>query len=139
VRLIDHVELAGRSAQDLDSLQAIRPLAEDDVTPVHVDEVEPHARALRHHLGPRRARRAGYGRGHEPEVEGAVIGEQEEALLLVVDRVLDVRPARLDQHRLGLGLVAAQIARLARDLARAGYEDVALALRKLDAELEALV
>src|SRR5207248_2605582 len=64
VRLIDHVELAGRRAQNLDPLQAIRPLAEDDVTPVHVDEVEPHARTLRHNLGPRRAGRAGYGRGH---------------------------------------------------------------------------
>src|SRR5258706_16360400 len=46
---------------------------------------------------------------------------------------------RFDQPRSTFGFVAAHVAALARDLARAREDDVALALGQLDAELEALV
>src|SRR5260370_15407661 len=53
--------------------------------------------------------------------------------------MLDAVAPRFDQSRSAFGFVAAHVAALARDLARAREDDVALALGELDAELEALV
>ncbi len=66
-----------------------------------VHEVQPHVLALRHDLGPRGAARTFDGRRHEPEVLRAVVREDEEAILLVFDRILDVPATRLDHDGLG--------------------------------------
>ena len=106
---------------------------------VDVGEVEPHPRAFRHDLGPRRSPRAVDRGGHQPEVGRSVVGEDQQSVLLVVDRVLDVVPPRFDQHGLRLGRIAGQEATLARDVAGGADEDVPLALRELDVDLETLV
>src|SRR5439155_23438900 len=120
-------------------LQAVGPLPEHDMAFVHVDEVEPHARPLWHDLSPRSPARARDRRGHQPEVGRTIVGEDQETILLVVDRIFDIVPPRLNELRRLLRLVAAEKAALARHLARAGDEDEALALGELDVQLEALV
>src|SRR5437870_6201780 len=109
------------------------------MSPVHVDQVEPNAGALRHDFRPGRPARTRDGCGHQPEVARAVVGQNQETVFLVVDRILDVSAARLDHDQLTFRRVTAQEAALARHLAGARDQDEALALRWLDAQLEALV
>src|SRR5207237_7054921 len=99
----------------------------------------PHARPLRHDLSPRGPARARDRRGHQPEVGRPIVGEDQETILLVVDRIFDIVPPRLDELRRLLRLVAAEEAALAGHLARAGDEDEPLALGELHVQLEALV
>ena len=68
-----------------------------------------------------------------------VIGQDQEAVFLVVDRILDTLATGLYEDRLAGRVVAAEVPTFARELARAREDDVALALRQLDAELETLV
>src|SRR4029077_5605680 len=102
---------------------------------MHIHPVEAHARTLRNDLRPRLAARPRHRRRYESEVARAVIGQDQEALLLVVARILDPVAAGFDEHGLGPRLVAAQVAALAGHLARAREDDVALALGQLHVEL----
>src|SRR5437879_12387688 len=79
------------------------------------------------------------GRRNELEVVCAVVREDQEPILLVVDGVFDRMASSFEQHGRAVGLVAAQASTFARDLARARDDDVALALGQLNAELESLV
>ena len=80
-----------------------------------------------------------HGRGHDAEVLGVEVGEDDEAVALVVDAVLVVGRPRLHDDRLGLGLARPDERRLARGLALAGQQHDLLAAAQLDAQEEPLV
>ena len=133
------MELAGPGVEHLEALKTVRSLADHHVVDVHVDCVQAHAFALRHQIRPRLSPRTVNWRRDELEVVRAVIRQDQEAVFLVVNGILDAVATGLEEDRLAGRIVAAQVAALARDLARAREDDVTLALRQLDAELEALI
>src|SRR5438309_10108595 len=116
------MQFPSAAVEDLESLQPVRTLAEHYMVDMHVSGVEAHAMTLGHDLAPRLTARGVEWRGNQSEVARAVVGEDHEAIALVVDRVLHARPPRLDHHRLGVRLVRAQVAALARHLARAAED-----------------
>src|SRR5438552_3959914 len=88
-----------RAESNIGPLQAVGALADHHVALMDVDEVDPDTRSRRDDLRPRPATGVRGRSCHQPEVRGAVIGDDQEAVLLVIDRVLDVCAAPFDQLR----------------------------------------
>ena len=96
VGLLDKVQLASFAVEDLEPLEAVGSLPEHNVIDVNVGRVEPDARPLGDELCPLIFAGIVERRGDQPKVAGAVIGEDHEAVALMVDRVLDAAAPGLD-------------------------------------------
>ncbi len=70
------------------------------------------------------------------EVPGVLVGDDEEAVALVVERHLDAGPPRDDEPRRRLGMVRVHHPHLARGEAAAGEDHEGAALGPLDAQVE---
>jgi hypothetical protein len=91
LRLLDHVVRAVVPRADPDATQAVRPLEQHEVAGEGVDPAQLHVRPVGDEVGPVLAPGRRLRRLDELEVLGAVgVGDDEEAVAVVLDVVLDV-------------------------------------------------
>ena len=90
------MQLASSAVEDLEPLEAVGSLPEDHVIDVNVGRVEPDARPLGDDLRPVLDAWIVKRRRDQPEVAGMVIGEDHEAVALMIDRVLHAAAPGLD-------------------------------------------
>ncbi len=133
------LRLAGLEADDGDLRQPALALVADEEVLEDVDVAEHDVLAVRDHLRPVLLARRPYRRGHQAEVAPARVGADVEEAAAVVDVVLVVLLARLDDDQVGVRIAGAEEAHLAGSVALGGDEDEVPAPRTFNRQVEHLV
>ena len=114
---LDQVVGSRRQLHDPDLPESRLPLVHHQVLAERVGRVDLHVGPVGEHLGPALARGLGHRRRDQAEVGGAVVGGDEEPVVVVRHRVLDARAPRLDGPERLVRLVGAGVAHLRRAVA----------------------
>ncbi len=142
--LVDDVVVAQRplgvQGLDPDPAQPLGPLEEHEVAGEDVDPAELDLGPVRHHLPPMVVPGRRHGGRHQLEVLGPIgVGDDEEAVVPVLQAVLDVLAPGLDQPERAGGVRGVEHPGLARDLALQPQDQVPLVLGRAHPEEEAVV